>query len=127
MSTSPPRPAILAGFACSLAIGLLASCASAPAIDASRPYGGAAARGADLARAQCAACHAIGVGAHHPATEAPDFASVAARYRDYRLDWELEAISSVGHYRMPRKPLTQAEIADLTAFIRSQEQAPPRP
>lgn len=76
-------------------------------------------RGARLASTECAACHAIGPEGAHPATAAPDFGAIAGRYRDLRLDWELEAISQVGHYRMARKALTAAEIADLTAYIRT--------
>ena len=82
------------------------------------------ARGRTLALAECSQCHAVGTAGGHPSTAAPSFASVAERYRNTRLDWELEAISQVGHYRMPRKQLTSIDIADLTAYIRSLDRAP---
>lgn len=76
-------------------------------------------RGAILAASQCATCHAVGWNSAHPATAAPAFTDIARRYRDWRLDWELEAISQAGHYRMPARALTTTEIQDLTAYIRS--------
>ncbi|MET3667605.1 cytochrome c [Caulobacter sp. 1776] len=73
--------------------------------------------GRAFARTQCAACHQMnGVGA---ADEPPPFTEIARRYEEARLDWELETIAQVGHYRMPRKPLSAAEITALTAYIRS--------
>lgn len=76
-------------------------------------------QGAHLAVTECSACHVIGTGGVNAKTDAPAFATIAERYRDTRLDWELEAVSQVGHYRMPRKPLTVEEIAALTTYIRS--------
>ncbi len=81
------------------------------------------ARGRTLALTECSQCHAVG-SSGGGATAAPSFASVAERYRNTRLDWELEAISQVGHYQMPRKQLTSIDIADLTAYIRSLDRAP---
>ncbi len=83
-----------------------------------------AARGRNLALTECSQCHAVGSSAGNPTSATPSFASVAQTYRNTRLDWELEAISQVGHYRMPRKPLTSIDIADLTAYIRSLDRAP---
>ena len=121
MSKSPPpsaRPVWLAILGATALAGLV-GCASLSPLGGPPPaQRQAIERGARLARVECAACHAIGTQGAHPARAAPDFVAVAARYRDLRLDWELEAISQVGHYRMPRKPLTAAEIADMTAYIR---------
>jgi len=76
-----------------------------------------------LAVSECSACHAVGKGGGAPAAGAPSFATVAERYRRYRLDWELEAISQVGHYRMPRKTLTSPEIEAVAAYIRTLDTA----
>jgi mono/diheme cytochrome c family protein len=81
--------------------------------------------GRALALGECSACHAVGAGGGAPATGAPSFSSVAERYRNYRLDWELETISQVGHYRMPAKTLTSPEIAALAAYIRTLDSAKP--
>jgi len=81
--------------------------------------------GRALALGECSACHAVGAGGGAPATGAPSFASVAERYRNYRLDWELETISQVGHYRMPAKMLTAAEVSALSAYIRTLDSAKP--
>lgn len=81
--------------------------------------------GRALALDECSSCHAVGAGGGYPATAAPSFASVAERYRNYRLDWELEAISQVGHYRMPRKMLTSPEISALAAYIRTLDSGAP--
>ncbi len=81
--------------------------------------------GRALAFGECSACHAVGPGGGAPATGAPSFSSVAERYRNYRLDWELETISQVGHYRMPAKMLTSPEIAALAAYIRTLDSAKP--
>lgn len=83
--------------------------------------------GRALAVGECSACHAVGAGGGAPATGAPSFSSVAERYRNYRLDWELETISQVGHYRMPPKMLTSPEIAALTAYIRTLDATKPSP
>uniref|UniRef100_B0SWG5 Cytochrome c class I n=1 Tax=Caulobacter sp. (strain K31) TaxID=366602 RepID=B0SWG5_CAUSK len=81
--------------------------------------------GRALALSECSSCHAVGAGGGAPATEAPSFSSVAERYRNYRLDWELETISQVGHYRMPAKMLTSAEISALSAYIRTLDSGKP--
>lgn len=80
------------------------------------------AAGRALARSRCLACHQVQAplveGAPPPLTE------VARRYRDARLDWELETIAEVGHYRMPRTPLSATEIAALSAYIKSLQPEP---
>lgn len=81
--------------------------------------------GRALAVGECSACHAVGAGGGAPATGAPSFSSVAERYRNYRLDWELETISQVGHYRMRPKMLTSPEIAALAAYIRTLDSTKP--
>lgn len=80
---------------------------------------GSPARGAAFAAKQCASCHAITADGVSPRSDAPPFGEVARKYADYRLDWELEAIASVGHYAMPPKAMTAIQIADVTAYLRS--------
>lgn len=82
------------------------------------------ARGRNLAMTECSQCHAVGSGGGHPATGAPSFESIAERYRNTRIDWQLETISQVGHYEMPRKQLTSVDIEELAAYIRSLDRAP---
>ncbi|MBW8891786.1 MAG: cytochrome c [Burkholderiales bacterium] len=85
---------------------------------------GSASRGRVFAARNCAACHAIsGLGAS-PNPEAPPFRKVAKRYKTVRLDWELESITEVGHYRMPPRAMSAADIVDVVAYIRSLD--PPR-
>lgn len=80
---------------------------------------GSPARGAAFAAKQCSSCHAITADGVSPRSDAPPFGEVARKYADYRLDWELEAIASVGHYAMPPKAMTAIQIADVTAYLRS--------
>ncbi len=80
---------------------------------------GSPARGAAFASKQCASCHAITADGVSPRADAPPFGEVAKKYADYRLDWELEAIASVGHYAMPPKAMTAIQIADVTAYLRT--------
>lgn len=81
--------------------------------------------GRQIAQRQCLACHRL----EGPSTPdaPPTLTEVARRYHDARIDWELETISQVGHYRMPRKTLTSEEISALAAYIRSLDSAQPEP
>ncbi|ALL15360.1 c-type cytochrome [Caulobacter henricii] len=94
----------------------LAACASTPGEPSASDL---VARGRSLALSECAQCHAVGPSGGNARSGAPAFAKVAETYRNTRLDWELEAITQVGHYRMPRKQLTSTEITEVTAYIRS--------
>lgn len=80
---------------------------------------GSPARGGDFARRECSTCHTVRGDSVSPKPGAPTFEDIAKRYADYRLDWELEAISQVGHYSMPAKAMSKTDIADVTAYIRS--------
>jgi len=80
---------------------------------------GSPARGGDFARRECSGCHTVRGDSVSPKAGAPTFEDIARRYADYRLDWELEAITQVGHYSMPAKAMSKADIADVTAYIRS--------
>ncbi|WP_442780890.1 c-type cytochrome [Caulobacter sp. SL161] len=93
--------------------------ASRSAAEADDAIPGSPARGAAFAAKQCATCHAITADGVSPRSDAPPFGEVAKKYADYRLDWELEAIASVGHYAMPAKAMTAIQIADVTAYLRT--------
>lgn len=107
-----------------LASGAVAACAALEPLHPG-PEVSLVETGHALAISECSACHTVGAGGGAPATGAPSFANVAERYRNYRLDWELETISQVGHYRMPPKMLTAPEIDALAAYIRTLDSANP--
>lgn len=103
-----------------LAVVALGACAAEPKTSSQgREILGARDRGEATARSQCASCHFTGQDGVGARVDAPSFGEIAVRYRDLRIDWELETISQVGHYAMPAKPLSPGQIADLTAYIRS--------
>lgn len=80
---------------------------------------GSASRGRTFAANNCAGCHAIRGPGASPNADAPPFRDVAKRYQAVRLDWELESITEVGHHRMPPRGMSAADIADVTAYVRS--------
>jgi mono/diheme cytochrome c family protein len=126
MTLDNPRPrgsassgrAALAIVLCAAALAGCSLLDPAAKVSPLEPLGDAA-RGRGMAQAQCSACHAISGPGPSPRTQAPPFSQIADRYADLRLDWELEAISQVGHYAMPAKPLAPAQIRDLDAYLRS--------
>ena len=63
----------------------------------------------------CAACHMISPGQARSSPDAPSFAAVAERYDSGQLRLFLMA----PYPRMPNMPLSQPEIADLVAYIRT--------
>ena len=102
-----------------MAPAMTAAQASRPNATTDDALPGSPARGAAFAAKQCASCHAITADGVSPRPDAPPFGEVAKKYADYRLDWELEAIASVGHYAMPAKAMTAIQIADVTAYLRT--------
>lgn len=100
---------------------LLCAPAAAQTQGVERPgeLSGSPARGAAFATRECSGCHAVTKDGVSPRMDAPPFGEISAKYADYRLDWELEAIAQVGHYAMPPKAMTAIQIADVTAYIRS--------
>lgn len=106
-----------------LALGLTSCALLDPPSPRERARLGEVAIGQALARAQCQACHQVQGATLYGA--APPLTEIARRYQNTRLDWELETISQVGHYRMPRKILSASEITALTAYIQSLEAVAP--
>jgi cytochrome c len=79
----------------------------------------ATARGHQLARRQCAACHAVepeGGASLRP--RAPAFASLEMRHTA-GLEGRVAALTTVGHYDMPKIKLRPREASDLAAYIGS--------
>jgi mono/diheme cytochrome c family protein len=119
---APPRSAAMPGVAGGLAliagavvaVVALAGCAS---LGAEVADGASAQRGRTLAQQTCAACHAIEGRTARTARRAPSFGQIGQRYSRSGLEREVAAISAVGHYAMPRTPLSQVEVESLVAYI----------
>ena len=88
---------------------LLLGLAAAPALAAD------IASGQRIAARWCAACHMISPGQAQSSPDAPSFAAVAGRYEPR----ELRLFLTSPYPRMPNMTLSQPEIADLVAYIRT--------
>jgi len=93
---------------------LLTAGLTGPANAAGRPEEGQA-----IAERWCAACHQVGEKGPVVITEAPAFASIAAKYPDEAGLRVLEAFLADPHPVMPSMSLTRQEIRDLVAYIGS--------
>jgi mono/diheme cytochrome c family protein len=101
-------------------MGGLAGCATLG------PAGGPAAeRGRFVAQRSCAGCHAVEGVAGSPNPVAPTFSVLRARHDETGLKRRLAEISRDGHHQMPPIYMTQDEIGDIAAYIRTLE--PVRP
>ncbi|PNG27404.1 c-type cytochrome [Methylocella silvestris] len=76
-----------------------------------------AAKGEIIAKRWCAACHVTAPDQTTANTEAPSFASIAARTTSAA---SLKAFLTDPHPRMPNMSLTTDEIADIVAYLLSQ-------
>jgi len=76
-------------------------------------------QGEAAASAQCAGCHAIGPSGESSRKEARPFRAIAADYSEASLLRELEAISEVGHYQMPPRPIAREDLQALARYISS--------
>jgi len=105
----------------SLCVAALAGCSLLTPPPKVSPFEklGDSGRGRALAQARCASCHAISGPGPSRDPQAPPFSQVARRYANLRLDWELEAISQVGHHAMPATALDPSQARDLDAYVRS--------
>lgn len=112
-----PRGAILHS-------GLLALMflAAAPAVTAGEnPLPASQARGRELARTVCSACHAVETKGASPDTRAPPFRALAGRHVPLTLQRRLADIAETGHYDMPPINLHADEVQDVVAYINSLE------
>ncbi len=88
---------------------LLLGLAAAPAFAAD------VASGQRIAERWCAACHMISPGQSQSSPDAPTFAGVAGKYESK----DLRLFLTTPYPRMPNMTLSQPEIADLVAYIRT--------
>ncbi|MEO8112861.1 MAG: cytochrome c [Phenylobacterium sp.] len=94
-----------------------------------RPMAGGAAPGSAVERGHffvqrsCAGCHAVNALGDSPNAEAPPFRSVRMRHNEISLERMLADISQKGHFRMPPVYMSDAEIADIVAYIQTVEPA----
>ena len=75
------------------------------------------ARGAQVAQARCANCHAIALETKSPEAHAPAFRVLSRLYDEDVLARKLAAFAEVGHFEMPPVALREEEIADVAAYI----------
>ena len=111
------------------AVIFLASCASeapAPAQDNASAAASdeLAQSGRDIAEAQCAACHAVGVYGASPNPNAPVFRTLLQRYRADVLEEELIEGVRVSH-PMPEFQFNPQGTDALIAYLRSIQETPP--
>jgi mono/diheme cytochrome c family protein len=82
-------------------------------------------RGEASVRRRCATCHAVSFDDASPYPAAPPLREVAARYPVENLEEALAEGIYVGHKGpMPPFALEAAEIADITAYLRSIPEPP---
>ncbi|MDF2119452.1 cytochrome c [Roseiarcaceae bacterium H3SJ34-1] len=72
--------------------------------------------GKRIAERWCAACHVVAPQQTRASADVPTFAAIAAKYATSR---DLGVFLTDPHPRMPDMALSQPEIADLVAYIRS--------
>ena len=77
-----------------------------------------AAAGRAIAERWCASCHVVGAGQTQAASDAPPFATLAARGSDLSAQW-LAFHLLRPHPSMPQLTLTRIEAADLAAYFAS--------
>lgn len=72
--------------------------------------------GRALAERWCAGCHVVGTAPQSAASDAPTFASIAARDGDISAAWLAFRLLNP-HPQMPQVSLTRTEAADLAAYF----------
>ena len=76
-------------------------------------------RGHELARANCASCHAVEAEGVSPNRRSPPFRALSGRYGELTLHQKLTEIAETGHYDMPPQPVHTNEVRALVAYINS--------
>ncbi len=117
-----PAPSLKSARLRALAIPMLAVVLSACAAG-QRPASmqdRAAARGHQVARQACAACHSVERTGVSPMARAPAFASLEMRHTA-SLRNRVQDLTSKGHYDMPPIPLRPDEVSDIVSYIASLE------
>ena len=123
----PPAPKLPYWLFGALIATMLHACASPPAppapVEAS-PASEMLAAGAQIAQAQCGACHNTNQTGPSPLPGAPEFRRISALYRLDVLREELQQGVHVGAAEMPKFSLTLAEIDALSAYLDSIQEKP---
>lgn len=109
------RALILALAAASLTTAATAGPVRSPGVD----------RGAQVAQRDCAICHAVGASGRSPNGAAPAFPGIARRYNPIGLEKALVRIARQGHFEMRPHALSEADAADLAAYIEDLGRAKP--
>ncbi|HET9159186.1 MAG TPA: cytochrome c [Caulobacteraceae bacterium] len=110
------RIIFMAGVAVTVALGVGVIGVTAKETPTGAP---AAERGYRVAARECSGCHSIEPQGESPRPGAPPFREVRHRYNAISLAREFQAISAVGHYEMPARPISKSDGDDLIAFIES--------
>lgn len=76
-------------------------------------------RGFNYAQDNCAGCHEIGYQGASKNPQAPAFGQIQKTYSRTGLERELDAVSEVGHFGMPPKPVSPTDRADLATYIKN--------
>lgn len=117
------RGMVSAGLAAALGAGVawFGIASSGMALAAS----GEVAAGARIAREACLPCHAIGATGASPKAEAPVFRELGRKYPVEALEEALAEGVVVGHPEMPEVKMSEREIADFIAWLKTiQDPAP---
>lgn len=92
------------------AAAVLCAFAAAPALAAD------IARGQTISKRWCSSCHVVASDQKQASVDVPSFADIARRRTEAK---PLAVFLSEPHGMMPNLSLTQLEIADIVAYIRS--------
>ncbi|MBS0363301.1 MAG: cytochrome c [Proteobacteria bacterium] len=76
-------------------------------------------RGAEVAHAHCANCHAVALEDRSPEKDAPQFRVLSRLYDQPVLADKIARFSQDGHFEMPPVTLREDEVADVAAYIAS--------
>lgn len=95
--------------------------AAPAAMAGENPLPASQARGYELSRTVCSACHAVEAKGASPNPKAPAFRALAGRHVPLTLQRRLADIAETGHYDMPPINLHADEVQDVVAYINSLE------
>lgn len=110
-----------------LALGLIATAASALCLAAPPRLNPSIERGAEVAQSRCASCHGVALEASSPSREAPLFRVLSRLYSTQDLRRKLSHIAENGHFEMPPVEIAEDEIEDVSAYIASLDGGDPAP
>jgi mono/diheme cytochrome c family protein len=80
--------------------------------------------GLDISRRWCAACHVVAPDQREASADVPTFADIARRKTEAK---PLAMFLATPHGKMPNMTLSQPEIADIVAYIRTLGPTPVAP